>query len=133
MTGDDPTEPWRSTPFPYPACAHEPYVADLAERLRRQGVHPSANAMGVDLRPGGGCVRCATCDGFPCLLGAKSDAETCAVDPALATGHARLATGSGCARIVTDARGRRVVQARRRGPDGPVTVTGGGSCCRRVR
>lgn len=52
-------------PFPYPALAHEPYVADLAARLRAQGVHPSANAMGVDRREGGACIRCATCDGFP--------------------------------------------------------------------
>ena len=26
-TGEDPTEPWRSTPFPYAALPHEPYVA----------------------------------------------------------------------------------------------------------
>ena len=29
------------------------------------------------------CVRCATCDGFPCLVHAKSDAEVLAVRPAL--------------------------------------------------
>ena len=49
--------------------------------------------MGVDLREGGACLRCATCDGFPCRVGAKSDAEVRAIDPALATGSARLATG----------------------------------------
>ena len=26
-TGEDPTEPWRSTPYPYAALPHEPYVA----------------------------------------------------------------------------------------------------------
>jgi choline dehydrogenase-like flavoprotein len=107
-TGEDPTEPWRSTPFPHPALEHEPYVAELATRLRTQGVRPSANAMGVDRRPGGTCIRCATCDGFPCRLGAKSDAETCALEPALATGHARLETGVRVRRIVTDRSGRRV-------------------------
>jgi choline dehydrogenase-like flavoprotein len=124
-TGQDPTEPWRSTPFPYPALEHEPYVADLAVRLRAQGVHPSANAMGVDRRDGGSCIRCATCDGFPCKLDAKSDAETCGVDPAIATGHARLATGMRVRRIVTDGRGRRVDHLVVEGPNGPVTVTGG--------
>ena len=104
--GDDPTAPWRSGPFPFDAVAHEPYVADLAERLRAQGVHPSANAMGIDLQPGGLCVRSPTCDGFPCLKGAKSDAEVCAVDPALATGHLRLETGARVRRVV--ARGGRV-------------------------
>src|SRR5439155_585598 len=85
------------------------YVAELAERLRGQGVSPSANALGVDLRTNGTCIRCATCDGFPCRLGAKSDAETCGIDPALATGNARLETGVRVRRLVA---GRR----RRRGP-----------------
>ena len=50
--------------------------------------------MGIDLRPGGTCVRCRTCDGFPCRLGAKCDAETCALGPALAGGSVRLAHGA---------------------------------------
>jgi choline dehydrogenase-like flavoprotein len=124
-TGEDPTEPWRSTPFPFPALEHEPYVAELASRLREHGVNPSANAMGVDRREGGTCIRCATCDGFPCRLGAKSDAETCGIDPAIATGHARLATGMRVRRIVSDRSGRRVEHLLVDGRDGPVTVTGG--------
>jgi choline dehydrogenase-like flavoprotein len=123
-TGEDPTEPWRSTPFPYPALEHEPYVADLAARLREQGVSPSANSMGVDRREGGTCIRCATCDGFPCKVGAKSDAETCGIDPALATGHARLLTGLRVRRIVTDGTGRRVDHLVAESRDGPVKVTG---------
>lgn len=123
-TGEDPTEPWRSQPFPYPALSHDPYIADLAQRLRAQGVHPSANAMGVDVRDGGRCVRCRTCDGFPCPLDAKSDAETCAIDPALATGSARLATGVRVRRIVTDRTGQRVSHLVADGPHGPLTITG---------
>ena len=121
-TGEDPTEPWRSTPYPYAALPHEPYVAALADRLRAAGVRPSSTAIGVDLRPGGSCVRCATCDGFPCRLGAKSDAEVCAIDPALATGSARLATGVRVERLVTDGSGRSVTHAVGIGPSGPVTV-----------
>jgi choline dehydrogenase-like flavoprotein len=124
-TGEDPTEPWRSTPFPFPAIEHEPYVAALAGRLRAQGVNPSSNAMGVDRRQGGLCIRCATCDGFPCRLGAKSDAETCAIDPAIATGRARLATGMRVRRLVTDGSGRRVDHLDVDAPGGPVTVVGG--------
>ncbi len=122
--GEDPTEPWRSSPYPHPALEHEPYVADLAERLRSNGVHPSANAMGVDRGPGGGCIRCGTCDGFPCRLGAKSDAETCALDPALAETDLRLATGTRVRRIVTDGSGRRVDHLVVEGPDGVGTVHG---------
>lgn len=122
-TGEDPSEPWRSTPFPYPALEHEPYVADLAARLRGQGVHPSPNAMGLDRRAGGTCIRCATCDGFPCRVGAKSDAETCAIDPALAAGSVRLETGVRVRRIV--ARGRQVDTLVAEDRDGQVAVTGG--------
>jgi choline dehydrogenase-like flavoprotein len=124
-TGEDPTEPWRSGPFPYPAMEHETYIADLAGRLRTQGVHPSANAMGLDLRDGGRCIRCNTCDGFPCRLGAKSDAETCALEPALATGAVRLLTGVRVRRLVTDPTGRRVDHLVAETAQGEVTVSGG--------
>jgi choline dehydrogenase-like flavoprotein len=123
-TGQDPTEPWRSGPFPYPALEHEPYIADLADRLRAQGMHPSANAMGLDRREGGSCVRCHTCDGFPCRYGAKGDAETCALDPAIATGSVRVMTGVRVRRIVTGAGGRRVDHLVAEGPNGPLIVTG---------
>jgi choline dehydrogenase-like flavoprotein len=124
-SGEDPTEPWRSTPFAYPALEHEPYIADLAGRLRDQGVHPSSNAMGLDRQPGGSCIRCATCDGFPCMLGAKSDAETCAINPAIATGNARLMTGVQVRRIATDRTGRRVDHLVADSPAGPIKITGG--------
>ncbi len=107
-TGEDPSEPWRSAPYPYPALEHEPYVAETMRRLRAQGLHPSSTAMGVDLRPGGSCIRCSTCDGFPCRLGAKSDAETCALEPARATGHVRILTEAKVERIVA---GRTAVTA----------------------
>jgi len=125
--GQDPTEPWRSGPFPFPALEHEPYVADLADRLRAQGVHPSSNAMGVDRTApgdGGTCVRCSTCDGFPCRYGAKSDAETRALEPALATGHVRLVTGARVRRVVLDGTGRRVARLVVETADGVVGVTG---------
>jgi choline dehydrogenase-like flavoprotein len=125
--GEDPTEPWRSGPYPYPALEHEPYVADLAGRLRAQGVHPSSNAMGVDRTApdaGGTCVRCGTCDGFPCRYGAKSDAETCALEPALATGHVRLVTGARVRRVVLDGTGRRVARLVVETAGGAVDVTG---------
>jgi choline dehydrogenase-like flavoprotein len=124
-TGTDPTEPWRSTDYPYAAVPHDPYVADLAARLRARGVHPSAASIGIDLRPGGSCIVCRTCDGFPCQVDAKSDAETCAIDPALDTGHARLATGLRVRRLVTDGSGRHVTHALAEGPQGRVRVEAG--------
>ena len=89
-TGEDPTEPPRSQPFPYPALTHEKYIADLAAKLTAAGVKPHANAMGVDLRSNGKCIRCATCDGFVCKLDAKSDSQSCALEPAIRSGKVKL-------------------------------------------
>ncbi|MEU2794069.1 GMC family oxidoreductase [Streptomyces sp. NPDC007100] len=107
----DPTDPWRSGDYPWPAVPHEPPVAALAEALRAQGLTPYALPTGVDLRDGGTCLRCATCDGFPCLVGAKSDADLCALRPALAAGNVSLLTRATATRLVTGAGGRRVNEA----------------------
>jgi len=105
-TGEDPTEPKRSKPFPYPPLAHEPYIANLLERLKKAGVKPHSNSMGVDLASDGACIRCGTCDGFICKLDAKSDAQTCALNPAIKTGHVKLERNLKVTKVVTN--GRRV-------------------------
>jgi len=125
-TGEDPSEPWRSQPYPYPAMSHEPYVQTTIERLQAQGLHPSSTAMGIDLQPGGACIRCRTCDGFPCRLGAKSDAQTCALGPALMTGLVRLLTNTRITRIETAGNADDRVTALIGERDGePVRITGG--------
>jgi len=121
--GSDPTEPWRSRPFPYPAVPHDPYVATTVERLAKAGLHPSSTAMGIDLRAGGACIPCRTCDGFPCRVSAKSDAHTCAVQPALETGHVRLLTGTRINSL--DVRKDRVVAALGERDGEPVRIEGG--------
>ncbi len=40
------------------------------------------------------CVRCADCDGFPCLVHAKSDAEVLGVRPALEHPNVTLLTNA---------------------------------------
>ena len=123
-TDDDPTQSWRSQPFTYPALPHEPYVQVVIDRLRKQGVHPSSTAMGVDLAPGGSCIRCGTCDGFPCRIGAKSDAQTCALGPALAGGQVRLLTNTRIDRIDTEGT-ERVTRLVGEHAGEPVWITGG--------
>ncbi|WP_051966555.1 FAD-dependent oxidoreductase [Kitasatospora mediocidica] len=122
---EDPTAGPRSGPFPHPPVPHEPYVADLEVRLRAQGLHPYPLELGIDLGPGRSCRRCGTCDAFPCMVGAKSDAETRALRPALRSGTVRLLTGSYATRLDTDPAGRAVtaVQVLRGGR--PVTVRAG--------
>jgi len=105
--GDDPSEPPRTRPYPQPAVPHEPYIAALIEKLRAQGLHPYPLPMSVDLRPGGRCIRCKTCDGFPCKVRAKGDAEICLLRPAVASGNVELWTKATALRIRTDASGKR--------------------------
>lgn len=109
-SGDDPTDPRRSTEYPYPALEHEPPIAALAEGFASQGVHPFSMPVGIDRRAGGRCVRCRTCDGFPCMVDAKADAEICAVLPAARAG-VRLLTRTRIERLETDGGGRRVSSA----------------------
>ena len=55
---EDPTDPWRSTDYPFPGLAHEGAMAKLVESARRQGLHPFAAPQALDRRPGGNCVLC---------------------------------------------------------------------------
>ena len=107
--GADPTEPPRSGPYPFPAVPHEPYIADLAARLAAQGLHPFGIPMGIDLREGGRCLRCQTCDGFPCRVLAKSDAEVRCVRPALESPNITLLTRTFARRLLTSPDGRKIV------------------------
>ncbi|HZC34478.1 MAG TPA: GMC family oxidoreductase, partial [Chthoniobacterales bacterium] len=109
--GSDPTDPPRTKPFPFPPLAHEPYIEDLRLRLAKQGLHPFYIPMGVDWREGGSCIRCRTCDGFPCQVSAKADTETNCVGPALQSGSIALWTRSFVRRLRTDPTGRTVVSA----------------------
>ena len=77
--GEDPTEPPASAPYPYPAVSHEPRIQQLSDDLAAEGFHPFHAPCGIRVNeanlPYSICVRCADCDGFPCPLHAKSDAE----------------------------------------------------------
>jgi choline dehydrogenase-like flavoprotein len=58
------------------------------------------------------CIRCSTCDGYPCLVRAKSDADVCCVSPALELENVTLLTGARVTRLVTSASGREVSEVR---------------------
>ena len=108
VPGEDPTEPPRSGPFPFPAMPHEPAIEELGGRLRGQGLHPFHLPMGVDLRDGGRCIRCKTCDGFPCQVLAKSEADVCCVRPAIANPNVTIWVQAKALHILTDPSGKRV-------------------------
>ncbi|WP_429932209.1 GMC family oxidoreductase [Agrobacterium vitis] len=108
--GIDPTEPPRSGPMPHPAIGHEPEIAFFEKKLKERGLHPFPLPIAIDYHQGGSCIRCRTCDGFACKLGAKGDAEVRLVNPALARGKGKieLVTEAFVHRLLTDPTGKRV-------------------------
>src|SRR5437870_9059499 len=54
------------------------------------------------------CIRCNTCDGFACLVGAKSDSQVVCVDEAIKNPNVTLLTQSLVKRLGTDSSGREV-------------------------
>lgn len=107
--GEDPTEPPASAPYPHPAVSHEPRIQQLADDLAAAGLHPFHAPCGIMLDEGNmpysRCVRCPDCDGFPCLVHAKSDAEVLAVRPALEHPNVTLLTNAEAVALNTNPAG----------------------------
>jgi choline dehydrogenase-like flavoprotein len=110
--GEDPTEPPASAPYPYPAVSHEPRLQHLAEDFARSGLKPFHVPLGVMLNEQdprqSRCIRCGTCDGFPCQIYAKSDAQVLCVDEALRHPNVTLLTQALVKHLETDSSGRSV-------------------------
>ena len=106
--GGDPTEPPDIHRYPYPALDHEPVIARVASALKDQGIGAFPLPLAVQRHEGGACVRCKTCDGFPCKVHAKTDAEVAVIKPALTTGKLTLRTHSKATRLVLASDGRRL-------------------------
>jgi choline dehydrogenase-like flavoprotein len=112
LRGSDPTEPPASRPYRFPPVSHEPRLAQLDEDLRRIGHRPFFLPMGIMLDESkpqtSACIRCATCDGHPCLVNAKADAQVICVDPALSHANVEMWTQTRVIRLTTDPKGRAV-------------------------
>ncbi|HXW08292.1 MAG TPA: GMC family oxidoreductase [Vicinamibacterales bacterium] len=110
--GVDPTEPPASGPYPYPAVTHEPRIQQLHDDFARLGHRPFHVPLGIMLDERSPitsrCIRCDTCDGHPCLVHAKADAEVLCVDPALEYPNVSMLTGARAVRLETSASGREV-------------------------
>jgi choline dehydrogenase-like flavoprotein len=101
--GDDPTEgPW-SAQYPYPPVSHSRRIQQISDDLTAAGYHPfhAPSAVLLDETPGSNpfrstlpCVKCSTCDGFPCMMQAKADAETIALKPILNLPNVTLMTNA---------------------------------------
>ena len=111
QAGCDPTDPPRSTAYPFPALRHDPALVPLARYMSARGLHPFAMPAALDYSTQGSCILCSTCDGYPCLLDAKGDAEQCALRPALQGGYVRLLDETIVERLETNDDGGKVLRA----------------------
>lgn len=113
--GSDPTEPPASADYPYPPVSHEPPMQAIADSIRNLGYYPFNLPLGLKLnevdRTLSPCIRCDTFDGYPCLVGAKADAEVNAIRPAREHhSNLTLLTNAKVQKLHTDSSGRVVTQ-----------------------
>jgi len=110
--GQDPTEPYASAPYPFPAVSHEPRIQQLSDDLEAAGYHPFHAPCGIRLNeqnmPYSACVRCQNCDGFPCAVHGKSDADVLGVRPALEHPNVTLLTNAQVLKLETNDSGTAV-------------------------
>jgi choline dehydrogenase-like flavoprotein len=114
LRGHDPTEPPASGPYPCEPVSNEPRIQRLFDDLMAAGYHPfpAPCAVMMDERnmAYSTCIRCQTCDGFPCLVHAKSDAEIVAVRPALEFPNVTLLRNAKAVKLETNTGGTAVTE-----------------------
>lgn len=114
LRGEDPTDPPASAPYPHPPVSHEPRIQHLSDDFARLGLRPFHTPLGVMLDEQNPhksrCIRCETCDGHPCLVYAKSDAQVLCVDPALERRNVTLLTNAYVSRLETSRSGQQVTK-----------------------
>jgi len=112
--GLDPTEPWTNTEYSFPAISHEPCIQEVHNDLQAKGFHPFYLPMAIKINEAqkflSECIRCETCDGHPCLIHAKADAEVMTVRPAIESPNVTLLTEAKVIRLHTSASGREITE-----------------------
>jgi choline dehydrogenase-like flavoprotein len=104
--GLDPTEPFRSGEFPFPPITNEPVMQDLEDSVKYLDLHPFPTPLGLMLNENNPveskCIRCDTCDAYPCLLHAKADADINCIRQIMHLPNVTLITGARVTRLVTN-------------------------------
>lgn len=112
QSGEDPMEPSRSGDFPHPPVSHESRMQEIADGLSAQGLTPFHLPLGLKLnevdKTLGSCIRCDSCDGFPCLVQGKADAEVNTIQPIRHLSNVTLLTQAHVHRLLTSASGREI-------------------------
>lgn len=103
--GQDPTEPFHDSPYPYGPVPDEPAIARARAELKAQGLHPATLPLGVDIETwlAGGRT---PWDGFPNTGTGKKDAETASLASALNDPNIELITSAHVDRLEAGRGGR---------------------------
>ena len=109
--GGDPTEPPHSCGYPHPPVPDEPAVAQIGEKLKRQGLHPAPLPLGLELDKWLARGR-TPWDAHPNSNDGKMDAETAALAAALLHPNVRLETGARVTGLDTAGDGSRITGVR---------------------
>jgi choline dehydrogenase-like flavoprotein len=108
----DPTEPYHSKRYPYPAFSNEPRMQSIEKDVRDLGIHTFPIPLGLKLNEAdplaSKCIRCDTCDGYPCLVHAKSDADINCIRQIMHLPNVTLMTNSLVTRLLTNSTGTAV-------------------------
>ena len=100
------------SPIRGPRCRTSRGSRSSPTQLEGGGYHPFHAPCGILLdeadRARSTCIRCTWCDGYPCLVHAKADAETIAVRPLLDAPNVTLLVDAEVIRLETDGTGRTV-------------------------
>jgi len=112
--GDDPTEEGDEGPYAFAAVHDDPGIAQLRAHWQTQGWRPFSLPLGINLDQAhpvtSACIKCKTCGGYPCLLKAKSDARSIAIEPIMNLDNVTLLTGRKVTRLETDPSGKTVTE-----------------------
>jgi len=110
--GLDPTEPARQQDYSFPPIQHEPRIQEIHHRLADKGLNPFYLPLAIRLNEVNqlmsACIRCNTCDGFPCIVNGKSDADITCIQPAMSADNLTLITGAMVRQLKTSASGKEV-------------------------
>ncbi|HHP7231996.1 MAG TPA: GMC oxidoreductase [Xenococcaceae cyanobacterium] len=110
--GEDPTEPPMSAEYPFPPMPHEPRIQEVADDLQQLGLNPFHLTLAIDRHvenpDNSSCIRCATCDPFPCKIDAKMDAQKACVDPAVQYDNVELKVNALVTKLITNASGNQI-------------------------
>jgi choline dehydrogenase-like flavoprotein len=108
----DPTEPFHSERYPYPAFSNEPRMEEIERDVRKLGINTFPIPLGLkrnEADPAASkCVRCDTCDGYPCLLHAKSDSDINCIRQIMHLPNVTLVTETRVTRLITNSTGTAV-------------------------